>query len=109
MESKRYTFRINHLRSAPAAIRFISTEPLLGPLPNLDLSSIHWLIAGGESGPNARAMSEDWVLDLRDQCAAAGVDFFFKQWGGRTPKANGRHLDGELHDHMPARPVSITA
>ena len=101
VESERYAFRIDHLRSVPAAVRFISAEPLLEALPNLDLSSIHWLIAGGESGHNARPMDEEWVLDLRDQCAAAGVNFFFKQWGGRTPKANGRHLDGELHDQMP--------
>ena len=101
VESKRYAFRINHLRSVPAAVRFISAEPVLEALPNLDLSSIHWLIAGGESGHNARPMDEAWVLDLRDQCAAADVAFFFKQWGGRTPKANGRHLDGELHDQMP--------
>ena len=101
VESKRYSFRINHLRSVPAAVRFISAEPLLGPLYDLDLSTIHWLIAGGESGHNARPMNEEWALDLRDQCAAADVAFFFKQWGGRTPKANGRHLEGELHDQMP--------
>ena len=101
VESSRYTFRINHLRSVPAAVRFISAEPLLGALPDLNLSGIHWLIAGGESGHNARPMEEEWALDLRDQCTAADVAFFFKQWGGRTPKANGRHLDGELHDQMP--------
>ena len=105
IESKRYAFRINHLRSVPAAVRFISAEPLLGPLPNLDLSSIHWLIAGGESGHNARPMNEEWVLDLRDQCAAADVAFFFKQWGGRTPKAGGRVLDGTLHDALPNDPA----
>ena len=102
VESERYAFRIDHLRSVPAAVRFISAEPLLGPLPNLDLSSIHWLIAGGESGHNARPMNRDWVRDLREKCAAAGVDFFFKQWGGRTPKANSRELDGTRHDAMPA-------
>ena len=102
VESSRYAFRIDHLRSVPAAVRFISAEPLLEPLPHLDLSGIHWLIAGGESGHHARPMDEAWVLNLRDQCAAAEVAFFFKQWGGRTPKANGRHLDGELHDQMPA-------
>ena len=69
---------------------------------DLDLSGIHWLIAGGESGPSSRPMHELWVRDLRDQCAAAGVPFFFKQWGGRTPKANGRELDGTHHDAMPA-------
>ena len=105
IESQRYTFRINHLRTVPAAVRFISAEPLLGPLPDLDLTGIHWLIAGGESGPGHRPMEEAWVRDLRDQCAAADVAFFFKQWGGRTPKANGRHLDGVLHSHMPGSEI----
>ena len=109
VENDRYTFRIDHLRSVEAAVRFVSAEPLLGPLPGLDLSSIHWLIAGGESGPNARPMDEAWVRDLRDQCREANVAFFFKQWGGRTPKAGGRELDGAHHDEMPvtARRSSI--
>ena len=101
VENLRYAFRINHLRSVPARIRFVSAEPLLGPLPHLDLSGIHWLIAGGESGFQARPMDKDWVLDLRAQCAAAGVAFFFKQWGGRTSKAGGRSLDGRIYDEMP--------
>lgn len=101
VETDRYAFRFDHLRSVDAAVRFVSAEPLLGPLPNLDLTSIDWLIAGGESGPNARPMDEEWVRDLRDQCGEAGVAFFFKQWGGRTPKAGGRELDGALHDEMP--------
>ncbi len=101
IESSPYGFRIDHLRSVDAAVRFVSAEPLLGPLPDLDLSSIDWLIAGGESGPGARPMEQAWVRDLRDQCGAAGVAFFFKQWGGRTPKAGGRSLDGALHDEMP--------
>ncbi len=101
VETQRYAFRLDHLRSVDAAVRFVSAEPLLGPLPELDLSSIDWLIAGGESGPNARSMDEVWVRDLRDQCGAVGVAFFFKQWGGRTPKAGGRELDGALHDEMP--------
>jgi protein gp37 len=101
VESSRYTFRIDHLRDAPAAVRFISLEPLLGSLPNLDLDDIHWVILGGESGPGARPMDSDWVTEVRDQCADAGVPFFFKQWGGRTPKAGGRELDGELHGGMP--------
>ena len=96
IENDRYTFRIDHLRTVPAAIRFISAEPLLGPLPDLDLSGIHWLIVGGESGPRARPMKESWALDLRDQCAAADVPFFFKQWGGPTPRRH-RKLDGVLH------------
>ncbi len=101
VETERYTFRLDHLRSVEAAVRFVSAEPLLGPLPDLDLTSIDWLIAGGESGPNARPMDEEWVRGLRDQCGEAGVAFFFKQWGGRTPKAGGRELDGALHDDMP--------
>ena len=109
VESDRYAFRIDHLRTVPAAVRFVSAEPLLGPLPHLDLSGIDWLIAGGESGPGHRPMEEAWALDLRDQCAAADVAFFFKQWGGRTPKANGRHLDGELHDAMPTDRASCHA
>lgn len=101
VENDRYTFRIDHLRSVDAAVRFVSAEPLLGPLPGLDLSLIHWLIAGGESGPNARPMEKAWVRGLRDQCREANVAFFFKQWGGRTPKAGGRELDGALHNEMP--------
>jgi protein gp37 len=106
VESKRYSFRIDHLREVDAAVRFVSAEPLLGPLPMLDLTGIHWLIAGGESGPNARPMDRSWVTDLRDQCDDAHVPFFFKQWGGRTAKAGGRELDGQLHDDMPRLPVS---
>ena len=103
VETDRYTFRVDHLRAVNAAVRFISAEPLLDALPSLDLSEIHWLIAGGESGHKARKMQEPWVLDLRDRCAEADVLFFFKQWGGRTPKANGRELEGVYHDAMPAR------
>ena len=101
VETDRYAFRIDHLRSVNAPVRFISAEPLLGPLPDLDLSGISWLIAGGESGHGARPVKESWIRDLRDQCVAAGTAFFFKQWGGRTPKANGRELDGIHHDGMP--------
>ncbi len=103
VESDQYRFRINHLRAVPAAIRFLSLEPLLGPLPNLDLTDIHWAIVGGESGPRARSMEQAWVEEIRDQCAAAGVPFFFKQWGGRTPKAGGRELDERTWDEMPER------
>ena len=101
VESPRYAFRIDHLRQVQAAVRFVSAEPLLEALPALDLSGVHWLIAGGESGANARPLDPAWVVDLRDQCAEAGVAFFFKQWGGRTPKAGGRELDGTTYDEMP--------
>jgi protein gp37 len=103
VESSKYRFRLDQLRKADAAVRFVSAEPLLGPLADLDLDGIHWLIAGGESGPKARPLDPAWVVDLRDQCGAAGVPFFFKQWGGRTPKAGGRELGGRTHDEMPAR------
>ncbi len=101
IESARYRFRLDHLRHIEAAIRFVSAEPLLGPLEHLDLDGIDWLIAGGESGPGARPVEEAWLIGLRDQCAAAEVPFFFKQWGGRTPKAGGRELEGSTHDEMP--------
>ncbi len=101
IESDRYTFRANHLRATPAAVRFLSLEPLLDPLPSLDLTGIDWVIVGGESGPNARPMEPDWARSLRDRCTEAGVPFLFKQWGGRTPKANGRELDGRAWDEYP--------
>lgn len=101
IESDEYTGRAEHLRATPAAVRFISAEPLLGPLPSLDLISIDWLIAGGESGPGSRPIDPGWVRDLRDRCTAAGTAFFFKQWGGRTPKAGGRQLDGRTWDEYP--------
>ena len=94
--------RIRHLRTAPAAVRFLSIEPLLGPVGDLDLDGIAWVIVGGESGPRARPMEERWVLDIRDMCERAGVDFFFKQWGGPTPKSGGRRLAGIEHNAMPA-------
>ncbi|GAB2923017.1 DUF5131 family protein [Micromonospora polyrhachis] len=101
--------RIDPLRAVPAAVRFISAEPLLGPLASLDLTGIHWLIAGGESGAGARPIDPAWVRDLRDQCQLQKVAFFFKQWGGRTPKAGGRTLDGETWDEMPQlRAAAVT-
>jgi len=106
VESSRYSFRIDDLRNVAASIRFVSAEPLIGPLPNLDLREIHWLIAGGESGPKARPIEPERVRDLRDQCHEGAVEFFFKQWGGRTPKARGRHLDGHLYDGIPKVPAS---
>jgi protein gp37 len=95
-------WRVDALRDVPAAVRFLSCEPLLGPL-TLTLNGIGWLIVGGESGPHARPMHPDWARSLRDQCQLAKVPFFFKQWGGRTPKAGGRDLDGRTWDQMPAR------
>lgn len=104
IESDDYTFRIDHLRSTGAKVKFLSLEPLLGPLPDLNLTGMDWVIVGGESGPRARAMNPEWVTDLRDQCQRAGVPFFFKQWGGVQKKKAGRILDGRTWDEMPATP-----
>jgi len=101
VESGDYVHRIDDLRQVPSAVRFLSLEPLLGPLPVLDLTDIDWVIVGGESGPGARAMAEAWALDLRDQCMRAGVAFFFKQWGGVNKKKAGRLLGGRTWDQMP--------
>ncbi|HZO71436.1 MAG TPA: phage Gp37/Gp68 family protein [Ktedonobacteraceae bacterium] len=101
IEEDRLTPRANALREVPAAVRFLSCEPLLGPLPSLKLDGIDWLITGGESGPRARPCHPEWVRDLRGRCRAAGVAFFHKQWGGRTPKAGGRTLDGRTWDDFP--------
>lgn len=86
--------RLEHLKETNASVRFVSFEPLLGPVGNVDLTGIHWVIAGGESGPGARYIDPEWVREIRNQCLASGVAFFFKQWGGRTPKAGGNTLDG---------------
>jgi protein gp37 len=94
--------RADALRDVPAAVRFLSLEPLLGPLPSLNLQGIGWVITGGESGPDARYCHPDWVRDLRDRCVGYHVAFFHKQWGGRTPKAGGRSLDGQTWDLMPS-------
>jgi protein gp37 len=101
VEDLRVISRIDHLRLADAATRFLSLEPLLGPLPNLDLTGIHWVIVGGESGPKARPIDAEWVIDIRDQCLEAGVPFFFKQWGGRNKKKTGRILEGRTWDEFP--------
>lgn len=101
IEDDRYAWRADHVRTTPAAIRFLSLEPLLGPLPNLSLEGIDWIIVGGESGPGHRQMDRGWVRELRDRALEEGVAFFFKQWGGRTPKAGGRILDGRTWDEMP--------
>lgn len=94
--------RIDHLRKTGAAVKFLSVEPLLGPLPDIDLAGIDWVIVGGESGPGARAMAPSWVTDIRNQCVGAGVPFFFKQWGGTQKKRAGRILEGETWNEMPA-------
>ncbi len=104
VETDRYLFRADHLRAMAPAVRFLSLEPLLGPLPSLDLSGIDWVIVGGESGSFARPLNVDWVREIRDHCVAASVPFFFKQWGGRTPKSGGRQLDGATWDEMPVVP-----
>jgi protein gp37 len=93
--------RVDDLRQVPAAVRFLSCEPLLGPLAELDLSGIGWVIAGGESGPRHRPMDPQWARQLRDRCVSTGTPYFFKQWGGRTPKEGGRLLDGRTWDQMP--------
>jgi protein gp37 len=103
VERHDYAFRIDHLRRTPAQTRFLSLEPLLGPLSSLDLRGIDWVIVGGESGHRARPMEETWVLDIMRQCQRAGVPFFFKQWGGRNKKQAGRLLRGRTWDAMPAR------
>lgn len=101
VESARYVWRVADLQKVPAAVRFLSVEPLLGPIPKLPLKGIRWVIVGGESGGDRRPMDVEWPREIRDQCRAAGVLFFFKQWGGRTPKAGGRVLDGRTWDEMP--------
>ncbi|HEY2209661.1 MAG TPA: phage Gp37/Gp68 family protein [Gaiellaceae bacterium] len=101
IENNRWAHRADYLREVPAAVRFISAEPLLGPLDQLELDGIDWLIAGGESGPRHRTVEPIWVIGLRDRCEADGVAFFLKQWGGRTPKSGGRELDGRTWDEMP--------
>jgi protein gp37 len=101
VENREYTYRIEHLRKVPAAIRFLSVEPLLGPIPRLPLQGIDWVIVGGESGPRCRKIEPEWVRHIRDRCLAFGVPFFFKQWGGTRKKLSGRELDGKTWDEMP--------
>lgn len=101
IENRRFVQRADYLRTVPSAVRFISAEPLLGPLDGLDLAGIDWLIAGGESGPRHRRIDPMWVRDLRDRCVSEDVSFFFKQWGGNRPKSNGRVLDGRTWDELP--------
>ena len=104
IESERWLGRLDALADTGARVKFLSLEPLLGPLPGIDFSGVDWVIVGGESGPGARPMEADWVRDIRDGCAESGVPFFFKQWGGVFKKRRGRVLDGRMWDQMPARP-----
>lgn len=101
IEDRDYTFRIDHLRRTDAQIKFLSLEPLLGPLRRLRLTGIDWVIVGGESGPGARPMDPSWVADIRNQCVKSGVPFFFKQWGGVHKKKTGRELEGRTWNEMP--------
>lgn len=101
VEDERVKFRIQHLKNTPAKIKFLSLEPLLGPLPNLDLEGIDWVIVGGESGKKSRSIDKEWIIDIKDQCEKSNVKFFFKQWGGMNKKANGRELNGKTYSEMP--------
>jgi protein gp37 len=104
VENAKVRGRIDDLRGTPAAVRFLSCEPLIGPLPNMNLDGIHWVIVGGESGPGARPMKEPWAQDILEQCQAKNVAFFFKQWGGVRKERFGRELNGRTYDEMPLRP-----
>jgi len=109
VEDEKVVSRIDQLRRVPSAIRFLSLEPLLGPLDHLDLDGIHWVIVGGESGPGARPMDPQWVESIRIQCEAAGVPFFFKQWGGVRKKRTGRTLNGRTYDEYPSEATAGVA
>lgn len=109
IENDHYAWRADFLRKVPTAVRFISAEPLLGPLDHVCLEGIQWLIAGGESGAHSRPCEYQWVAALRDRCVQANIAFFHKQWGGRTPKAKGRELDGRTWDELPKRPQRLVA
>jgi protein gp37 len=101
VENQNYTYRIDHLRYTNAKVKFLSIEPLIGPIENLDLTNINWVIVGGESGPGARPMKEEWAIIIRDECKRAKVPFFFKQWGGVNKKKNGRVLKGKTWEQVP--------
>ena len=107
VEDAKGAARIEHLRTAPAAVRFLSVEPLIGPIGQVDLSGIHWVIAGGESGPGARILNIEWARQIRDECARQQVSFFFKQWGGIRPKSGGRDLDGREWNEFPVTKVAV--
>ena len=108
VENSDYLFRIEHLKQTDAKIKFVSFEPLLGPIQDLDLEGIDWVIAGGESGPRARPMDPVWAKEIRDQCLYVKVPFFFKQWGGVNKKRNGRILDGKTWDQMPTKVLILS-
>lgn len=107
VENNDYSYRIDDLRNCAAYVKFLSLEPLLGPLDNLDLTHIDWVIVGGESGPRARRMDEEWVIDIKNQCQLARVPFFFKQWGGTNKKKTGRSLEGKTWDEFPGVELSL--
>jgi protein gp37 len=103
VENADYSYRIDHLRSTGAKLKFLSLEPLLGPIPSLNLEGIDWVIVGGESGPKARLMKQEWVIEIRDACLDQKVPFFFKQWGGTNKKKNGKILEGRIWNEMPSK------
>jgi protein gp37 len=103
IENRDYVFRAEHLRQTDAHVKFLSLEPLLGPLPDVNLENIDWVIVGGESGPGARPMKKEWVIDIKNNCQSTGTPFFFKQWGGFHRKRSGRTLQGRTWNQMPAR------
>jgi protein gp37 len=107
VENEKVSGRIDLLRQVPAFVRFLSLEPLLGPLPGLNLAGIHWAIVGGESGPGARPIEKSWIDDIRTQCSRQSVAFFFKQWGGTNKGRTGRELDGRTYDEMPERGAGV--
>ncbi len=107
VENQSVVNRIDFLRKTNARVKFLSCEPLIGPLPNLDLENIDWVIVGGESGHKPRPMDADWVLDIQEQCEKSSVAFFFKQWGGRNKKASGRLLNGRTYDEMPEQQALV--
>lgn len=108
VENIKVTSRIDQLREVPARVRFLSVEPLIGPLDDLNLEGIHWVIVGGESGPGARPMKEEWVRSIRNQCVDQNVPFFFKQWGGVRKHQTGRTLDGQVWDQYPHKRGEVT-
>ena len=109
VEHEQATSRIVHLQKAYASVRFLSIEPLIASVGKLSLDNIHWVIVGGESGPRARPMKPEWAIDIRNQCLAARVPFFFKQWGGRSPKTGGRKLEGKVWSQFPRQDLRVGA